>query len=272
MKAITADNYIVRPFVTHKAQVYQVNYLNGGNPSQISIDLATAPPVPYSWQSGSEPINPSGVPQRTLFASIQNLFYSSHSFWNAGSTFTKGFTPSGSAYVISLAQPSYGESIQRGSFTVLGGNSTVLLYDNGDGQIVSTANTGSVVGNIFYSLGIAVIKNAGAGLITSVLGMNLASGSIVNVNFNATQTIYEHQIMCTIDAGEFNYTSNPSMVSTTMSGQTVISQFGSGSLTPYMTTVGIYNSQQELLAIAKFPRPIKRAVDGTQTVIIRFDA
>jgi hypothetical protein len=34
----------------------------------------------------------------------------------------------------------------------------------------------------------------------------------------------------------------------------------------------MYTNLGELVAVAKFPRPIKRAVESQQTVIVRFDA
>jgi hypothetical protein len=273
MKAITGDNYFVRPFATYKTQTYQYTFLSGGNPEQMSIDIAEMPPTSsWTFESASAAVNPSGLYQKTLGASIAHLFYGTGSYWNKGATLSNQFTPSGSVFVFSLAQQSFGERVQPGSFSVKGGDSTVTLYDNGDGKIVSTAATSSVVGNIFYPLGIVVIKNSGTGLNTTANGMNITTGSVLDVSFNATHTIYEHQIFCTIDSGEFNFTSNPSHTRTTLSGETVWSQMASGSLVPYMTTIGCYNDRDELVAIAKFPRPLKRAVEGTQTVIIRFDA
>jgi hypothetical protein len=40
---------------------------------------------------------------------------------------------------------------------------------------------------------------------------------------------------------------------------------------PYVTTIGLYNDQYELLAVAKVSEPIQRTFDVTQTFTVRFD-
>lgn len=44
-----------------------------------------------------------------------------------------------------------------------------------------------------------------------------------------------------------------------------------GSLTPYVTTIGLYNRNYELLAIAKLANPVPRAKNVDQTFIVKFD-
>lgn len=147
MKAITADNYIVRPFVTHKTQTYGYAFLSGGNPAQVSIDLAVVPPTSASWQflSASEPQNPSGIYQRPLYESVKHMFYEN-------TTEDRGFEPTGSAlYVVSLAQNSYGEQIKPGSFHLTEGSSTGSIVDDGQGGLVFS---GSVSSSMFrYTVG-----------------------------------------------------------------------------------------------------------------------
>src|SRR5690349_9275223 len=99
MQPIPADNYVVRPFVTHKTQTYEYTFLGGGNPEQVTIDLAVTPPTAstWTWEGDEEPINLSGIPQHTLYKSVQHMFYTSAS----------GFQPTGSQfYVINFSQNS----------------------------------------------------------------------------------------------------------------------------------------------------------------------
>ena len=105
-------------------------------------------------------------------------------------------------------------------------------------------------------------------------GLYLDTGSQVTVQFQSTVTIYEHQAICTIEAGELNWSSNPTLLSpsSSVSGTNkIMDYFASGTLTPYMTTIGLYDSVGELVAIAKVPRAIKRAPEIAQTFIIRWD-
>lgn len=269
MKAITAENYHVRPFVTNKVQQYTYTFLSGSNPDEVSVDVAVVPPAMWGFDPDNDPVNLDGIYQRNLYASLRHLFYSSGSVWNSGQALE---IPSGSQiYVINLAQNSYGERIRPGSFSLSVGASTGSIIDDGSGTL-KVGISGSNVGHIFYSLGIATIQYH-SGDSVNPFGLNLTTGSVLDITFKATQTIYEHSIICTMDEGEFNYTTNPSLILTSSASEDgkVVDFFASGSLTPYMTTVGLYTSLGQLVAIAKFPRPIKRASESQQTVVIRFD-
>lgn len=161
-----------------------------------------------------------------------------------------------------------------GSFTSrvnFGGSTTSNM-----GLISNTISqgSGSSIGRILYSLGLAVVSKFDSGSTFSMAGINLHSGSVLEIEYRASQTIYEHQIICTMEPNEFNYTINPSIYKSgsavTGSGK-LLDNMASGSLTPYITSLGLYNSQGELMAVGKFPHPIKRASESQQTIVIRFD-
>jgi hypothetical protein len=40
---------------------------------------------------------------------------------------------------------------------------------------------------------------------------------------------------------------------------------------PYMTTIGLYNDDRELLAVAKLANPLEKRDDVDMNVIVRFD-
>lgn len=272
-KTITPDNYLVRPFLTHKSQDFTYVFLGGSNPEQISIDLAQIPPSvrSWGWDPNVEYRNPDGLFASTLYASLQHVFYQYPS--TTGSITDLRFSPKRSTlYVVNIAQRAFGEEVRPGSFRLVTATSTSSLYDDGQGRIVSTDRPTQVVGNIFYGTGIAVIQAATGSATASLVsshGLFLTTSSVVDVEFEATHTIYEHQVLCTIDPGEFNYSMNPSV---RRSGtRTTLDGFVSGTMTPYMTTVGLYSDRGELVALAKFPRALKRVVDSQQTVVVRFD-
>lgn len=106
-------------------------------------------------------------------------------------------------------------------------------------------------------------------------GIEIEEGDTVDIGFNSTFTIYEHTAICTMEQGEFNFSSNPTMAGKVEGdGGSEVSLFDSlakGDLSPYVTTIGLYNSAGEMVAIAKVPRPIKRAPELDQTVIVKFD-
>jgi hypothetical protein len=115
-----------------------------------------------------------------------------------------------------------------------------------------------------------VQRDSGAGTNSiSASGMAIQNGGVVTTTFNSTLTIYEHTVVCKIEPSEYNYTLNP----TTISGstQTYNNYISSGSANPYITSIGLYNAQNELLATAKLSGPLTRTKYTDQTFIIKFD-
>jgi hypothetical protein len=75
-----------------------------------------------------------------------------------------------------------------------------------------------------------------------------------------------------LEPTEFLVTNNIS-AKTTVTGttNTAIELMVSGSLPPYVTTIGFYNDANELLLVAKPSVPIQRTADVAQTFIVKFD-
>ena len=89
--------------------------------------------------------------------------------------------------------------------------------------------------------------------------------------FDSTITIYESQYKCTIRENEFNFSQNPSLISGSLNSGT-ISNFATGSyFTPYVTTVGLYNNNKELLAVAKLAQPLPSSAVTDTTIMINLD-
>jgi hypothetical protein len=67
-------------------------------------------------------------------------------------------------------------------------------------------------------------------------------------------------------------TNNPTAKSAvTGSTDNAIGLMVSQSILPYVTTIGFYNEQNELLLVAKPSVPIQRTTDVAQTFIVKFD-
>jgi len=284
-KTFGTDGVSIRPYKTHKTQNYVYTSGSNSNPAEITfgegIAFATASglitgsygtvetqtrTLVDGFVSASSSANIDGTFKEPLFESVQNLFYSSNPLSSGSITFPlggdgdRGWTPSGSIYVFNIAQQAYGETIRPGTFqlTISG---SIFTDTNGAGRIYSGS---SLVGNIFYPHGLCVLDK------TSNL-IQITSGTSLDIQFDATQTIYEYQVMATINPGEFNYSFNPSALRFTTEGAKVLDEMSTGSLSPYITSIGLYNNSYELIAVAKVPRPIKRLNKSQQTFVIRFD-
>ena len=152
----------------------------------------------------------------------------------------------------------------------------------------SAAVDGTGVGLIYYQAGLAVVSasvfNGNFGprsetLYTSSVGTYLTSGSITgscnafrnrlyNVQFNNTTELNSTVYFCRANHNEFNYSSNPTYLSR---GQIVVKNNASDAPVSYITTVGLYSADNELLAVAKLSEPLKKTVDNELTVRVRLD-
>lgn len=82
---------------------------------------------------------------------------------------------------------------------------------------------------------------------------------------NSQETISSNYIFVRIKSQEYNYTTNPSMISGS-TGELIYSNFINSPQT-FPTTVGMYNDNNELLAVAKLSKPLTK--DFTKEALIR---
>ena len=203
-------------------------------------------------------------------------------------TFPKIF-PTGSddiIGVISIPRKLFGEQILPESFRITSGS--ITLYDDGEGNIFD--NNDDLVGNIIYSHGLIIISvDSGSIGSTSVYdaavydvddvygdddgtsALNFITDPTVTCSFSSSLTLFETQYKCTIAENEYNLSLNPSL-SQKVSDDIVVYDYTTGSFfSPYITTVGLYNEAQELLAVAKLAQPVPTSTLTDMHIIINFD-
>ena len=120
-----------------------------------------------------------------------------------------------------------------------------------------------------YSESVTTINN---GALTGVSGscallFNAISGAIGSGSFslNSEETITSDYVFVRVKNPEFNYTTNPSMISGS-TGDFVYSSFVNNPQT-FPTTVGLYNDSNELLAVALLSKLLTK--DFTKEALIR---
>jgi hypothetical protein len=199
-------------------------------------------------------------------------------------TFEK-FFPTGANDIIGvLSIPSrlYGNYIQPGSFRWSGISGSI--YDDEQGNLILSGSD-EICGQIFYPHGIAVItsdSNPGAngydvatygsgiyGIGDSTVIDGFVNSLNVTCSFSSSLTIYETQYKCTLRENEFTLTLNPSALSNSsgsMYGFVTASYFS-----PYVTTVGLYDDEQNLLAIGKLSQPLPTSPTTDTTILINID-
>jgi hypothetical protein len=231
-----------------------------------------------------------------LHRSVKNLFYDRGFFRTGSSLLTTSPSPLPSNYyVVSVGQNFYGDRVKPGSFVLSTEVQNKSILDDGLGNLfISESSTGSYVGNIFYDNGLAIIKeNSGSSVATvSTAGVKLISGSTIYVGYKSDTRYSRHEVHINLDPTDFNFSAfNPSIFSTYETTGSAGMAFNalnikpsSGSntwnlsnlmaanvLKPYVTTIGLYNKDYQLVAVAKLNEPIQRTFDTNQIFIVRFD-
>ena len=118
---------------------------------------------------------------------------------------------------------------------------------------------------------------ANGGIVTSFNQNNTVAASSANnhliysiinsgasFQLNSQETISSDYIFVRVRNGDYNYTTNPSFI--TGSGELIYSNFINSPQT-FPTSVGMYNDNNELLAVAKLSKPLTK--DFTKEALIR---
>lgn len=249
-------------------ELYYSNYLS----SSYGSPVTTQSLVPGNNAEGNVYVGPTDSSGRYFNYNQSTL------------TFEKYFPTASDSIIGVLSIPSrlYGNYIQPGSFVWSGISGSI--YDDGEGNLIY-ASSGEICGQIFYPHGIAVItsdSNPGLdgygyatygtssyGVGDSIIIEAFVTSSNVTCSFSSSLTIWETQYKCTARENEFNLSLNPSTISGS-NGE--IYPFMTGSyFEPYVTTVGLYNENQQLLAVGKLSQPLPLSSTTDTTILINID-
>ena len=166
--------------------------------------------------------------------------------------------------------------------TFIGSNRVYQVVSGSNGNPVDTtgfvANSGSYglflpdVGTILLnpaalSQSIALDADRTANLTNGTNQKTLVNSIIDGASFqlNAEETVTSDYIFVRARNSEFNYSTNPSFISGS-TGEIIFSSFINNPEV-YVTTIGLYNDANELVAVAKLSRPLLK--DFTKESLIR---
>jgi hypothetical protein len=110
-------------------------------------------------------------------------------------------------------------------------------------------------------------------IVNHIATCRFSSGSNTAMTFQNITQINSTLIFCRKTADEFNYSSNPTYVDTSTNKIRVIEtgQESTQKAFCFVTTVGLYDSSDRLLAIAKLSRPIEFNNEKDVTIRVRLD-
>ena len=266
---------------------YYINVYNtGSNLSGSSVQFAVH--SGHVSGSGSAAINANAStlasPSRLVYGEYRNLVYGDE---------TQNFPfTNGDFYAINFARARYKESIYPGSLllTLSGSSGTLTLTDDsttttstrfiGENIYYNLVETGSLTGTsygyVFPNLDTILISCQSvngyvtlptrASNTTTNNALNLFRSIVTGSLFKAQsqETISSRYFFTRIKNSEFNYTTNPSIIDN--AGNLLYNTLVDSPQT-YITCVGMYNDNNELLAVAKLSKPLTK--DFTKEALIR---
>ncbi len=108
-------------------------------------------------------------------------------------------------------------------------------------------------------------------MLTGTTIANFANGvrnRIHNISFNNTTELNSSIYFCRANHNEFNYSSNPTYLD---ASKIRVKNVSSDESVAYITTVGLYSADNELLAVAKLSEPLKKTPSNEVTIRTRLD-
>jgi hypothetical protein len=290
-KPFTTSDVVVSPFKVNKSFSFGGTATITGS----GIDIFTGKNIePTLWISGSNPTGYISTQDKYLvYRSVRELYYYNYISGSDGSpvttasfnvdgtiTTTTQYTPNAYNYlsntlpanryfptgsnneiaIIAIPSNLFGEYIKPGTFTLMYESGS--LTDDGESNLISGS---SKIGDIIYEHGMVIITKT-----TSII-QDISMSQNLSCEFESTVTIYESQYKCTVRENEYNFSQNPTLISGS-SNSGVIYNFATGSFfTPYATTIGLYDNNYNLLAVAKLAQPLPLSAVTDTSILVNLD-
>jgi hypothetical protein len=294
-------------FTSSITSTNDIYYKNVYQTSSTLTNAAVQFAVAYGNRNGSGSANyndlvPGVSPTKTVYGQYRNLIYG-----DENAQFIFGTITASDFWAISVDRSRYKEHLLKGTFNIAikNGSSTLKLTDNSGMvstdtyldcgrvyQIISgsngtaftginangfSTNSGSyglflpdIATIIFNPLALSQSINLNPSRSSDIDGLNIqtfftAVSGGASFQVNSEETVTSDYVFVRARNSEFNYTENPSFISGS-TGDVLYSSMINSPQT-YVTTVGFYNDNSELLAVAKLSKPLTK--DFTKEALFR---
>jgi hypothetical protein len=298
----SGDNNSLSSFFTasgyteYYLDVYQASPTSTGSSIQFDIQYGNIS------GSGSAPINPNIAgysPSRVVYGQYRNLVYGTET---TNFSFDGGTTTAKDIYVINISRARYKESLQPGSLNLIlasgsnyirltddsnttnltrfiGENRVFYIISGSNGNAYTSSAATSYYGIMLPDMGVIILDASGSlsNFITTPsqatssvnnhlkLYRSIATGSASgSFTLQSSETVSSRYFFTRVKNSDFNYTTNPSIIDD--NGNILYTTLINNPQT-FITTVGMYNDSNELLAVAKLSKPLVK--DFTKEALIR---
>jgi len=225
-----------------------VNFVTFNDASQITIGTST-PPAGYTFASAS-----------WLGTTVRSPFYLTSGPTQIQEIDNQGITYDENTGVMTTNNTIYDFADPNPDT----GPIELLFYSSSILNTSLSVSANENVGNIIYPHGMAIFTNQNLPL------SSITTLANVSCSFSSSLTIYETQYKCTIRENEFNFSLNPSLISGSTDG-TTYGYVTSSYFSPFVTTVGLYDEFQNLLAVGKLAQPLPTSATTDTTILINLD-
>ena len=232
----------------------------------------------------------TSTPLSAAFRNISNYFFSS-SAANRIPVAQNNVATTGISRVITIGRTTVDDAILSGSVTgtfSFGTQANKVIIDQPEqsisgavgrkGDLVEKSDTTNVVGTVFYDSGTMIFHGGDYSRDTNflidsasgfVFGPGATAGNVAinNLSFISLNMLKRSVFFTRAFNQEFNYSNNPTAIANASLGS--ISSNLTGSPTTFITTVGLYNNDNELLAVAKTAPPVKKDFDTEKVFAVR---
>lgn len=230
--------------------------------------------------------------------------------FDADGDFSDGAEKMDQVFFLNFSRLLTKDEIKKGSFEITLGteaahatpmNTTLAITDSpGDnfrsnspaGEYGFLKNGATTYGLVYYQAGIAVLTSSVFGASSQILNDSTSSSEdvlisssidlyadgvrnrIQNISFNNTTELNSSIYSCKVGHNDFNYSSNP----TYLNNSKIVVKTDPGvsnekKLPPvsYITTIGLYSANNELMAVAKLSEPLRNDPTVTANLRVRLD-
>ena len=260
--------------------LYYSNYISGSEGNTSNVNTAS-----FNTDGTITPSTSTSQTYQPSYYNYNQTDLTPYKYFPTGSGETIG--------VLSIPKNLFGDYIQPKSLKITTESGSYI--DDGEGRlkrINPTLNNETFVGNVIYQHGIIILTG---GSRTEYIGetepygegeygeavyggrtinpndiLNFVTSSNVTCSFSSSFGLYETQYKCTIGESEYNFTLNPSIISSSRNG--AIYDFATEPyFDPYVTTIGMYDNDRNLLAVGKLAKPLPTSRTTDTTVLINID-
>ena len=232
----------------------------------------------------------TSTPLSAAFRNISNYFFSS-SAANRIPVAQNIIATTGISRVITIGRTTVDDCILSGSVTgtfSFGTQADKVIIDRPEqsisgavgrkGDLIEKADTTNVVGTVFYDTGTMVFHGGDYSRDTNflidsssgfVFGPGATAGNVAinNLSFISLNMLKRSVFFTRAFNQEFNYSNNPTAIANASLGS--ISSNLTSNPTSFITTIGLYNTDNELLAVAKTAPPVKKDFDTEKVFAVR---